>query len=184
MSVPPATTPTQPVEPPTTDRSTSLALSDDLGDGDATNTTDTAKRELAAPPGPFVSPYEAERIPPPVSRSSTMLQLLQTRPLQPDGPSLRPGYNQSFERRTYIEAALIQVRYPAAATPCAKCQRGSGRYTTCVPAPVNIVSVQGACASCHYQGHGIDCSFRRVFQPSSISLYYRKVSADSCAHSR
>jgi hypothetical protein len=79
MSGPYAMTSTETVDQPATDHLPSFSLTDHEdsdGDHDAMDTTNPTKTRPTSSFGPFVSPYEAECIPPPISQSPTMLQLL------------------------------------------------------------------------------------------------------------
>jgi hypothetical protein len=62
-----------------------------------------------------------------------------------------------------LTAMLIQLTGPEAATPCARCQKGSGPFASCVRLPENAPSHLHAnirsCASCYYKGCQSQCSF-------------------------
>ncbi|OAX85490.1 hypothetical protein ACJ72_00122 [Emergomyces africanus] len=62
------------------------------------------------------------------------------------------------ERKTAIEAGLVQCRGEIALTGCEYCMNGSGPFPHCVTLQGYL---NGACANCHYYSTGSRCSFRQ-----------------------
>ncbi|OJD19274.1 hypothetical protein AJ78_00723 [Emergomyces pasteurianus Ep9510] len=62
------------------------------------------------------------------------------------------------QRKTAIEAGLVQCRGDIAQTSCEYCMGGSGPFLYCVTLQGYL---NGACANCHYYSTGSRCSFRQ-----------------------
>ncbi|PGH31761.1 hypothetical protein GX50_05427 [[Emmonsia] crescens] len=62
------------------------------------------------------------------------------------------------ERKTAIEAGLVQCRGDIAQTDCEYCMSGNGPFPHCVTLQGYL---NGACANCHYYSTGSRCSFRQ-----------------------
>lgn len=87
---------------------------------------------------------------------SALCKKLSAEPARRDPIQRRQDQRLNIERRSNVEALLVQVTGELATRPCKNCHKGHGPWTQCV---VYDGQMCGSCSNCWFNASGSRCTF-------------------------